>query len=127
MALDPGIIELIRDEIGDIEANEVDFTNNDADLPGSPAQIGSLESIYTDTSRGNYSTLGTALIVWRRRLKNHRNRGFDISKEGNWLARSQKTRMLEREVKKLEALTGSGVKSKNMVIVSDAQTDTSDA
>ena len=124
MTLSQQIIDLIRDEIGDIELNEVDFVNDDADLPGSPPQIGSLEAIYTDTKRGNYSTLGTALVVWRRRLKNHRNRSFDISKEGNWLARSQTRRYMESEIRKLEALTGSGVKSKNMKVISDAELDT---
>ena len=123
MALDPTIIELIRDEIGDIQASEVDFVNDDVDLPGVPAQIDSLEAIYTDVKRGNYSTLGTALVVWRRRYKNHRNRSFDISKEGNWLARSQKMRYMQQEIKKLEALTGAGIRGRNMPVVSDAELD----
>ncbi len=123
MGLSTQIIDLIRDEIGDMETNDVDFVNDTADLPGTPPQLGSLEAVYTDTKRGNFSTLGTALIVWRRRLKNYRNRSFDISKEGNWLARSQKIRFMEREIKKLEALTGSGVSSKNMPVVSDAELD----
>jgi len=124
VALAQAIIDLIRDEIGDIEANEVDFVNDDTDLPGVPPSLGSLESIYTDKARGNYSPLGTALIVYRRRLHNHRNRSFDISKEGNWIARSQKTRFLAGRVKELEAITGSGRKSKNMKVISDAELDT---
>lgn len=124
MALSQAIIDLIRDEIGDIEIDEIDFVNNDADLPGVPPALGSLEGIYTDTARGNFSPLGTALIVYRRRFHNHRNRAFDISKEGNWIARSQKTRYLAGRVKDLEALTGAGKRSKNMVIVSDAELDT---
>lgn len=124
MALAQAIIDLIRDEIGDIETNEIDFVNDDADLPGVPPALGSLEGIYTDTARGNFSPLGTALIVYRRRFHNHRNRAFDISKEGNWIARSQKTRFLAGRVKELEALTGAGKRSKNMVVVSDAELDT---
>jgi len=123
MALDPSIIALIRDEIGDIWPDEQDFVNDDADLPGSPAQLDSLENIYTDVNRGNFSTLGTALIVWRKRLANHRNRSFDISKEGNWLARSQKTRFLQERVKYFEGLTGQTKKGKNMSITSEAQSD----
>jgi len=123
MPLAQEVIDLIRDEIGNVEQDEVDFVDNDTDLPGVPPAIGSLEGIYTDTNRGNFSALGTALIVYRRRFHNHRNRSFDISKEGNWLARSQKTRFLAGRIKDLEALTGSGKKSKNMAIVSDAELD----
>jgi hypothetical protein len=122
MALDPDIISLIRDEIGDGFANEQDVVDDDADLPGVPPAFDSLENIYTDVNRGNYSTLGTALIVWRRRLANHRLRAFDVSKEGNWLARSQKTRFLQERVKYFESVTGQGKKAKNNTITSEAET-----
>jgi len=123
MALDPDIIALIRDEIGDLFLNEQDFVDDDADLPGVPPAVDSLENIYTNDNRGNYSTLGTALIVWRRRLANHRNRAADVSKEGNWLARSQTTRYLQERVKYYEALTGQGKKGSNMSVLSEAQSD----
>lgn len=121
MALTTAIISLIRDEIGDSWPDEQDFVDNDSELPGSPVQIDSLENIYNDPDRGNSTILGTALIVWRRRLANHRNRAFDISKEGNWIARSQKTRYLQERVKYFEGLTGQGKKGRNMEITSEAQ------
>jgi len=121
MALTTAIISLIRDEIGDLYANEQDFVNNDTDLPGVPPASDSLENIFNDPDRGNSTILGTALIVWRRRLANHRNRSFDVSKEGNWLARSQKTRYLQERVKYFEGLTGQSKKGKNMQITSEAE------
>lgn len=121
MALDPNIVVLIRDEVG----YDPDYVDNEADLTGNPGELGSLEAIYTDTNRGNYSTLGSALIVWRNRLADHYKRAFDVSKEGNWHARSQQTRFLQERVKYYENLTGGGKKGKNMQLTSDAEIDAS--
>jgi hypothetical protein len=117
MALDPSIISLIRDEIGD----DLDYVNDDADLPGVPPAYDSLENIYTNGARGNYSPLNTALIVWRRRLGNHTMRAFDLAKEGNWYARSQRTKFLQFQVDKYERLTGQKYKGKNADITSEAE------
>ncbi len=124
MAFTASEVAQIRVEIGDIETNEIDYVDFDVDLPGVPPALGSLETIYNDSNLGASSILKTALVVYKHRYHNHRNRSFDISKEGNWLARSQKTRFLAGRVKELEALTGSGKRSKNMTIVSDAELDT---
>jgi len=117
MTLDPDIVTLIRDEV----TYSTDYVDNETDLTGNTGELGSLEAIYTEEDRGNFSTLGTALIVWRNRLSAQWERGFDISKEGNWLARSQQTRFLQERVKYYEALTGAGKRSKNMSITSEAE------
>ena len=117
MALDPSIISLIRDEIGD----DMDFVNDNGDLPGVPAAYDSLENIYTDGARGNYSPINTALIVWRRRLGNHTMRAFDLAKEGNWYARSQRTKFLQFQVDKYERLAGQKYTGKNAEIQSEAE------
>ena len=118
MALDPAIISLIRDEIGD----DVDFVNDDTDLPGTPyAAYDSLENIYTDTDRGNYSPINTALIVYRRRLGNHTMRAFDLAKEGNWYARSQKTKYLQSQVAKYARLAGQAGQARIENITSEAE------
>ena len=117
MSLDPQIISLIRDEIGD---DSPDFVDNIVDFD--PANNwDSLEAIYTDEDRGNYTILGTAVIVWRRRLANHRLRAYDVSKEGNWYAFSQKTRFLQGMVAKYESLTGQRQQSRNVSVLSEAQ------
>lgn len=117
MALDPSIISLIRDEIGD----DADFVNDDGDLPGTPPAYDSLENIYTDGSRGNYSPINTALVVWRRRLGNHTMRAFDLAKEGNWYARSQRTKFLQFQVDKYERLAGQKYTGRNADIQSEAE------
>jgi len=118
MALDPAIISLIRDEIGD----DVDFVNDNTDLPGSPyPAYDSLENIYTDEDRGNYSPINTALVVWRRRLGNHTMRAFDLAKEGNWYARSQKTKFLQSQVAKYARLAGQAGQASNDAITSEAE------
>lgn len=120
MPLTQEIIDLIRDEVGNEAVGDMDFVDNISDYD-SADDLGSLEQIYIDTDRGNFSILGTALIVWRRRLNNHRLRAFDVSKEGNWYARSQMTRFLKERVKEYEALTGSSKKSQNMTVLSEAE------
>lgn len=97
MALDPSIIEHIRDEIG------TGLDVSDAPL-GEPAPIGDLETIFNDENRGNSSTLRTALIVYKRRLHNLGPRAFDVTAGGRLLARSQKARFYQRRVKELELL-----------------------
>lgn len=117
MALDPAIVVLIRDEV----TYSVDYVDNEDELTGNAGELGSLEAIYIDSDRGNFSTLGTALVVWRNRLAAQWERGFDISKEGNWLARSQQTRFLQGRVGYYESLTGQSLKGRNMQVLSEAE------
>lgn len=119
MALDADILILIRDEV----TFSTDYVDNITDLTGNPGELGSLENIYTDINRGNFSILGTALIVWRNRLAAHWERAFDVSKEGNWIARSQQTRFLRERVREYEKLTNQTKKGRNMKIVSEAESD----
>lgn len=97
MALAQTIIDRIRDEIGS------DLDVSDAPI-NEPAPLGDLETIYTDTNRGNLSVLRTALIVWKRRLASMQARSFDATAGGRLLARSQRIRYLQRRVKELELL-----------------------
>lgn len=118
MPLSEDIISLIRDEIG----NDLDFVDNDSDITGAVDELGSLESIYTDANRGNGNVLITATIVWRKRLAAMNLRAFDVTKEGSWLARSQRVRYLERMVNKYEKLVGDrNKKSRNVKLLSEAQ------
>jgi hypothetical protein len=116
MALSTEIISLLRDEVGD----DTDFVDNIVDFDANQ-HVDSLENIYTDTDRGNFTILGTAVIVWRRRYANHVRRAFDVSKEGNWYARSQQTRYLAGQVARYEALVGQGRTSRNQTITSEAE------
>lgn len=115
MALAQEVVDLIRDEIGP----DLDFVNDIADEdPADPEQLGSLEAIYTNTNRGNSNVLNTALICWRRRLALQNARGFDVTKEGNWLARSQRVKFLQNRVEHYERLLRDKPKGKNAVVVS---------
>lgn len=115
MALDPAIIELIRDEIG----IDTDWVDNDADLdPLDPEQLGSLESLYLDPNRGGENVLRTALICWRRRLAGQNARSFDVTKEGNWLARSQRAKFLRQRVEHYERLLTDKPRGRNSILVS---------
>lgn len=115
MALDTNIVKLIRDEIGP----DLDFVNDAADEdPTDPEQLGSLEDIYLDANRGRSNVLATALICWRRRLAQQNARGFDVTKEGNWLARSQRVKFLQNRVEHYERLLRDKPKGKNAVVVS---------
>ncbi len=116
MALDPDIVTLIRDEV----TYSNDYVDNITDLTGDAGELGSLEAIYISEDRGNFSILGTALIVWRNREAAQWKRSFDVSKEGNWMARSQQTRFIKERVRHFEAITGQGKKGKNMSILSEA-------
>lgn len=115
MALSSDLVNLIRDEIGD----DLDFVNDEVDEDAN--SIDSLESIYTDVNRGNGNVLITALIVWRRRLANMQARGFDITKEGNWLARSQRVKFLLSQVNKYERLVGDKPAGYNAKVLSRAE------
>ena len=115
MVLDPDIVALIRDEIGP----DLDFVDDSIDEdPSDPEQLGSLETIYLDTNRGKSNVLATALICWRRRLALQNARGFDVTKEGNWLARSQRTKFLQNRVEHYERLLRDKPKGKNAVVLS---------
>ncbi len=115
MALAQAVVDLIRDEIGP----DLDFVNDIADEdPNDPEQLGSLEAIYIDANRGNSNVLNTALICWRRRLGQQNARGFDVSKEGNWLARSQRVKFLQNRVEHYERLLRDKPKGKNAVVAS---------
>jgi hypothetical protein len=117
MTLAANIVSLIRDEVGD----GTDFSDND---PPSATQLDSLEAIYTDANRGNGNVLVTALIVWRRRLANMAGRGFDVTKEGSWLARSQQVDFYQQQVSKYERLVADRPQSRNGEILSRAQQST---
>lgn len=97
MVLDPGIVKLIRDEIG----NGTDVNDNE---PPGASQWGSLEDIFNDVNRGNSHVLRTALIVWRRRLNNLLDRSFDFSQEGTQMFRRQKVSFCQRRILDLELL-----------------------
>lgn len=115
MALSAAIISLIRDEIGD----DLDFVNNESEETADT--VDSLESIYTDPNRGQSNVLITSLIVWRRRLANMQARGFDITKEGNWLARSQRVKFLLNRVNHYENLVKDKPSGHNAEILSRAE------
>lgn len=113
MALDPNIVKLIRDEIGP----DLDFVDHQIDEdPSNLEQLGSLEDIYLDPNRGKSNVLATALICWRRRLAQQNARGFDVAKEGNWLARSQRVRFLRNRVEHYERLLRDKPKGKNATV-----------
>ncbi len=111
MALAQSIIERIRDEIGP------DLDVSDAAISPDPAPLGDLETIYVDENRGNYSTLRTALIVWKRRLAAMQNRSFDATAGGQLFARSQRVRYLQRRVKDLELLVDYTLVGNNQTVV----------
>ncbi len=116
MALAQDIIDRIRDEIGgDLDVSDEPLT------PAAP--LGDLESIYTNADRGNYSTLRTALIVWKRRLAAVQSRSFDATAGGSLMARSQRARFLQRRVKELELLVDYTLKGTNQEVISNFQRD----
>jgi hypothetical protein len=121
MALDPEIIELIRDEVGP----DLDFVDNIVDLTGVPGELGALEEIYLDADRGRNNVLATALVCWRRRLAQQNARGFDITKEGNWLARSQRVKFLLNRVEHYERLLRDKPKGKNATVLSRSGSENS--
>lgn len=104
MALAPDILEQIRDEIGP----DLDVTD---ETPAGP--LGDLETIFISADRGNYSTLRTALIVWKRRLFAYQSRSHDVTAGGSLMARSQRARFLQRRVKELELLVDYTLKGVN--------------
>ena len=114
MTLDPLIVDLIRDEIG----NDTDFSDN---IPSTPPQLDSLEKIYDDPNRGDSNVLRTALICWRRRLNSLQERSFDIITEGSLLSRSQRIKFLERRILNLATLVDTTQKGKNMSTISSAE------
>ncbi len=114
MALSTQVIALIRDEIGD----DLDFVNNTVDLPGDPVALAALEDIYDDTLRGDTNVLKTALICWRKRRASMQARSFDVTKEGNWLARSQRMKHLQFQVEHYERLLRDKPKGKNATLLS---------
>ena len=117
MALAIGIVKLIRDEIGP----DNDFVDDVVDEdPTDVEELGSLEDIYLDVNRGQSNVLATALICWRRRLGAQNARGFDVTKEGNWLARSQRTKLLMNRVEHYERLLRDKPKGKNATVLSRA-------
>lgn len=105
MPLVTTILNQIRDEIG----SDTDYDE------------AALEVIYTDENRGNFSTLTTALIVWRRRLHDLQTRSFDVTTGGNLYSRNQRIRFIERRIKELELVTDQTNKGSNQIIQSPAQ------
>ena len=110
MPLSAAIIDLLRDEVGD----QTDFVDNIVDED--PTSLGSLEAVYTDINRGNFSVLRTALIVWRKRLASHTDSSFDVTSEGQMLLRSQKTKELRRQTYKYERLVDDTLKGSNQPV-----------
>lgn len=110
MALAEGIIALIRDEIGD----DADFADNISGF-ASP-QLDSLENIYTDTERGNYNVLRTALICWRRRRNHLQARSWDVATEGSLLTRSQRLKQMDQQIKRYEVLVDTTYTGRNQVV-----------
>lgn len=118
MPIDQQIVTLLRNEIG----MDRDFVDQDADLTADPYELGSLEDVYTDPMQGNFNILATALIVWRKRLADMNARAFDVTKEGSWLARTQRVRFLQGMVKKYEIRLSDRPRSKNNAVVRDPAT-----
>ena len=116
MALSASIIALIRDEIGDTD----DFANN---IPHTSPQLDSLENIYTDTNRGNFNVLRTALIVWRRRRNALHARSFDVATEGSLLSRSQRIKQMDQQIKRLEVLVDTTYTSRNALVQTPYQVE----
>ena len=116
MALNNEVIKLIRDEIGD----DPDFSDDDASYD-STSHLGSLESIYNSTNRGNENILRTALICWRRRRNDYVKRGFDATASGSLMARRQRMRELDRMVKEYELLVDTTARHSNDSVLSDYQ------
>ena len=115
MALSTAVIDLVRDEIGP----DLDWVDNIADEdPTDSEELGSLEGVYTDVNRGDTNVLKTSLICWRRRLAFQNARGFDVTKEGNWMARSQRTKFLQNRVEHYERLLRDKPKGKNATLLS---------
>ena len=120
MPLAQTIIDSIRDEIG----NDEDVTD-EAATPAAP--LGDLETIYTNTNRGNYSTLRTALIVWKRRLAAIQSGSFDVTAGGRLLARSQRVRFYQRRIKELELLVDYTLKGHSQPVLSTYQQESETA
>ena len=120
MPLAQTIIDRIRDEVG----NDLDVSD-EAETPAAP--IGDLEAIYTNVDRGNYSTLRTALIVWKRRLAAVQAGSFDATAGGRLLARSQRVRYYQRRVKELELLVDYTLKGVNQTVQSTYQQESESA
>lgn len=112
MALSTNQIAIIRDEIGP----DLDFANNIGEEVA--GQLGTLELIYNDPLRGGENVLKTALICWRNRLASMNARSFDVTKEGNWLARSQRTKFIMNRVEHYERLLRDKPKGKNATLLS---------
>jgi len=112
MPLAQDIIDRIRDEIGP----DLDVTD---EAPAGP--LGDLETIYLNVNRGNYSTLRTALIVWKRRLAAYQSRSNDMTAGGSLMARSQRARFLQRRVAELSLLVDYTLKGTNMEVLSGYQ------
>ena len=120
MPLAQTIIDRIRDEVG----NDLDVSD-EAESPAAP--MGDLETIYTNVDRGNYSTLRTALIVWKRRLASVQAGSFDATAGGRLLARSQRVRYYQRRVKELELLVDYTLKGANQTVQSTYQQESESA
>ena len=121
MALAIAVIDLVRDEIGP----DLDWVNNTDELdPADPEELGALEDVYNDNNRGDSNVLKTSLICWRRRLAFQNARGFDVTKEGNWMARSQRTKFLQNRVEHYERLLRDKPKGKNATLLSKFAAET---
>lgn len=125
MPLSQSIIDEIRTEIG----RDDDFSNNiphdstpvTADNPEAAAQLDSLESIYINVDRGNFSILVTALICWKLRLASMVYSSFDMTSGGSSMIRSQRIRFIERQILKLELLVDKTAAGSNDEIVTTYQ------
>lgn len=116
MALTASVIALIRDEVGD----DTDFSDN---IPHTPPQLDSLENIYTNTDRGNFNVLRTALIVWRRRRNHLQARSWDVATEGSLLTRSQRLKQMDQQIKRYETLVDTTYTGRNQQIANPVDSE----
>lgn len=116
MALAQPIIDKIRDEIGH------DLDVSDVAISPDPAPLGDLETIYLNVDRGNYSTLRTALIVWKMRLADMQSRSFDATAGGQLFARNQRVKFLQRRVHELSLFVDYTLKGTNETSISPSNT-----
>ncbi len=113
MALATAVIDQIRDEVGP----DLDVTD---EVPVGPLGI-DLETMYLDTQRGNFSTLRTAYLVWKRRLAAMQGRSFDMTAGGSLMARSQRMRMIRVEMFRLALIVDFTQKGTNQNVLSKFQ------
>jgi hypothetical protein len=114
MPLSDSILARIRDEVG----NDTDFADVE---PHDPlTQLDSLERVFEDTDRGNFSILRTAWVVWKRRLADLQQRAFDITTEGSLLNRRQKVIYMQDRIHELAIIVDETYTGRNQEVQTPA-------